>query len=183
MILRAHGLAFDPQGRLFTVDVDNMRVSVYSGAGEFLYDWGEDGAKVGQFNAPHGLFVDRNGDVFVTGYYGPTQKFNSEGDFITAFGHGDPPDGPVYFHSITGDRWGSVYVTVRTKEGYDNALARGARNKVSLLKFNNNGDFITDLTFSTPEHRESTAVVDAEGRVYALFEGEHEMGVEIFAPQ
>ncbi|MBI4559467.1 MAG: NHL repeat-containing protein, partial [Candidatus Hydrogenedentes bacterium] len=167
MILRAHGMDIDPAGRLYTVDVDNMRVNVYSPAGEFLYAWGTEGLNPGQFNSPHGIFVDRNADVFVSGYYGPTQKFNSEGDFITAFCHGDPPDGPVYFHSCTGDRWGNVYVTVRTKEGYEGALQYGSGKKISIAKYNNNGDFITSWGFSAPEHRESAAVVDKEGRVYA----------------
>ncbi|MCG3195748.1 MAG: hypothetical protein GHCLOJNM_00215 [bacterium] len=180
MILRAHGLDFDSEGRLYTVDVDNMRVNVYSATGEFLYDWGEEGLNPGQFNSPHGLYVNRSGDVFVTGYYGPTQKFNNEGDFITAFCYGDPPDGSVYFHSLTGDRWGNVYVTVRTKEGYDKGLQIGAGNRVSLMKYNNNGDYITSISFSAPEHRESSAVVDEEGRVYALFSAAEEMGVETF---
>jgi hypothetical protein len=62
-------------------------------------------------------------------------------------------------------------------------LARGAANKVSVLKYNNNGDFVTDLTLTTREHKESSAVVDKAGRIYALFEGEHEVGFEVFAPR
>ena len=62
-------------------------------------------------------------------------------------------------------------------------MAKGAANKLSLLKYNNNGDFVTDMTFTTREHKESSAVVDKAGRVYALFEGEREVGFEVFAPQ
>lgn len=181
MILRSHGIGFDPAQRLFVVDVDNMRVNVYSPEGEFLYEWGEEGLNPGQMNSPHAIFVDRNGDVFVTGYYGPTQKFNAEGDFVTAFCYGDPPDGPVYFHSMTGDRWGNIYVLVRNKEGYDGALQLGSRGeRISIMKYNNNGDFVTSWGFSALEHRETTAVVDEQDRVYALFKGAREMGVEIF---
>jgi len=183
MILRCHGMGFDPQQRLFTTDVDNMRVNVYSNSGKFLYDWGKEGVSPGQFNAPHGLFVDKNSDVFVTGYYGPTQKFNSEGDFVFSFCHGDPPDGPVYFHNVTGDRWGNVYVMVRSKGGYQGAVESGGPTRVSIAKYNNNGDYVTSWGFSAREHRETTAVVDREGRVYALFKGRTEMGVEIFAEE
>jgi DNA-binding beta-propeller fold protein YncE len=183
MILRAHGMDFDSQGRLYTVDVDNMRVNVYGRDGGFLYDWGVEGVFPGQFNAPHGLFVDRSDDVLITSYYGPAQKFNRQGDFIFDYCHGDPPDGPVYFHNSTGDHWGNIYICVRTKEGSQGQLARGAANKVSVLKYNNNGDFVTDLTLTTREHKESSAVVDKAGRVYALFEGEHEVGFEVFAPR
>jgi hypothetical protein len=180
MILRAHGMDFDSQRRIYTVDVDNMRVNVYERTGEFLYDWGTEGPNPGEFNAPHGLFVDRSGDVFVTGYYGPTQKFNAEGDFILDFCHGSPPDGPIYFHNVAGDKWGNVYVMVRGHGGYDKGLGTGEDFKVSIMKFNNNGDYITAWGFSTEDHYETTAAVDDQGRVYALFKGAKEMGVETF---
>ena len=179
MLLRTHGMSFDPAGRLFTADVDNMRVNVYDSKGEHLYDWGKEGLNPGEFNSPHGLYVDKNSDVFVTGYYGPTQKFNSEGDFLIAFCHGDPPDGPVYFHNMTGDRWGNVYMTVRSKGGYQGAIQRDGQH-ISFVKYNNNGTYVTAWGMSDPEHGETSAVVDALGRVYALFKGEKEMGVEIF---
>jgi streptogramin lyase len=182
MILRCHGMDFDEAGNLYTTDVDNMRVNVYSPEGEFLYDWGEEGMNPGQMNAPHGIFVDRNNDVFTTSYYGPTQKHNSEGDFICAFAHGDPPDGPVYFHNMTGDRWGNVYVMVRTKAGYQGAVEAGGTpaKRLSIMKYNNNGDYITGWSFTAPEHKETTCALGPDGRVYALFKGNDDMGVETF---
>ena len=179
MLLRAHGMGFDAQRRLFVVDVDNMAVKVYDKDGKSLYDWGTEGLNPGQFNAPHGLFVDRSGDVFVTGYYGPTQKFNNEGDFVTAFAHGDPPDGAIYFHSVSGDKWGNAYLSVRSKEGYDGAIQRGGK-PVSIIKFNNNGDFVTSWAYSAPEHTESEVAVANDGTVYALFKSEKAVGVETF---
>ncbi len=185
MIFRCHGMGFDPQGRLFTSDVDNMRVNVYSPEGEFLFDWGKEGVQAGQFNAPHGCYVDPAGDVFVTGYYGPTQKFTPDGNFITAFAHGDPPDGPVYFHNVTGDRWGNVFVMVRSKSGYQGALDAGGKpgKRYSIMKYNNNGDYITGWAFSAPEHSETTAFADTDGRVYGLFGGDKEKGVETFVEE
>ncbi len=184
MILRAHGMAFDQTQRLFVVDVDNMRVNVYSHAGEFLYDWGKDGPDVGDFNAPHGLVVDPSGDVFVSGYYGPTQKFDAEGKFLFAFGHGDPPDGPVYFHSMAGDQWGNVYLAVRNKRGYGGAVQTdGGQPALSIVKYNNNGDYVTGWSLENREHRENAAAIDDDGKVYALFGGQEEVGVQVFEPQ
>lgn len=180
MLLRCHGMGFDPDGNLYTTDVDNMRVNVYDPAGNFLYDWGKEGLDPGTFNAPHGIYVDRNADVFVTGYYGPTQKFNKHGDFLLAFAHGDPPDGPVYFHNITGDKWGNIYVLVRTRAGYQGALLSPTERSLSVMKYNNSGDFVTAWSFSAEEHHETSATVDEKGRVYALFTGSKSMGVEIF---
>ena len=168
MILRGHGMAFDREQRLFVVDIDNMRVNVYSHAGEF--------------NAPHGLHIDPSGDVFVSGYYGPTQKFDARGNFLFAFGHGDPLDGPAYFHSMTGDRWGNVYVTVRNKGGYQGALDQDVR-ALSLVKYNSSGDYITGWSLEDPGHKETAAVVDDSDRVYALFIGKDEKGVQVFAPR
>jgi sugar lactone lactonase YvrE len=183
MILRGHGLAFDPQGRLFTTDVDNQRICAFSKTGEFLFCWGKEGPNLGQFNAPHGLYLDANGDVFVNGYYGPTQKFSPNGDYLLGFAFGDPPDGSVYYHSLTGDRWGNIFVTVRTKAGYNGALESNRGKKVSIEKYNNNGDFICNMSLSVPEHTESWATVDDDGTVYALFKGRTSSGVEIFRQQ
>lgn len=183
MMLRGHGLAFDPRGLLYTTDVDNQRICAFTKAGEFKFCWGKEGPNLGQFNAPHGLFLDANGDVFVNGYYGPTQKFTPDGNFLTAFAFGDPPDGSVYYHSLTGDRWGNIYVTVRTKAGYNGALESNRGKKVSIEKYNNNGDFICNLSLSVPEHTESWAAVDDDGTVYALFKGREASGVEIFRQQ
>ncbi len=181
MLLRAHGMGFDQQRRLFIVDVDNMSVKVYDKNGTSLYDWGVEGLAPGQFNAPHGLFVDRSGDVFVTGYYGPTQKFSPDGVFVDAFAQGNPFDGAVYFHSVAGDKWGNVYLSVRGQDGYDGAIQGLSKGKqISIMKFNNNGSFITSWAYSAPEHSESEVVVSDDGIVYGLFTGSEDNGVETF---
>lgn len=182
-ILRGHGLGFNDAQQLYVTDVDNMRVNAYEHSGEFLFSFGKDGMEPGEFNAPHGLTMDRNGEIFVQGYYGPCQKFTGDGKYILDFAHGDPPDGPVYFHSIAGDRWGNVYLTVRTKAGYDNALQDSSGNRVSILKYNNNGDYVASLSLSVEAHRESWAVIDNDGLVYALYKGETETGIEVLKQQ
>jgi sugar lactone lactonase YvrE len=173
-LLRAHGMGFDGRRRLFVVDVDNFRINVYSDSGKFLYDWGKPGLTAGTFNAPHGLTVDPSGDVFVSNFFGPTQKFDPNGNFLFAFAHPDPPDGPVGFHSIAGDRWGNVYVTVdTTREG----------KEVRIAKYNNNGDYVTAWGLAKPDHHASWFAVDNNGAVYVLFGGGGQMGVQVFAPQ
>jgi sugar lactone lactonase YvrE len=175
MLLRAHGMQFDRQQRLFVVDVDNARVNVYDKAGKFLSDWGKDGLYPGELNAAHGLFIDPSGDVFVSGYYGPVQKFTADGKFLTAFGYGVPPDGPVHFHAIGGDRWGNVYVTVRN-------LGQRA-NEVSIVKYNNNGDFVTSWRLSKPEREVNWVTTDDRGLVYAAYDSKTHVGIEVFQPE
>ncbi len=172
MLLRAHGMQFDKQRRLFVVDVDNARVNLYRPDGEFLKSWGKDGLLPGMFNAAHGLYIDPSGDVFISGYYGPVQKFTPDGDFLQAFCYGEPPDGPVHFHAIGGDRWGNVYVTVRN---------RGHRpNEVSVIKYNNNGDLVTRWRLSTEDREINWVTADDVGLIYAVFTGKSHIGVEVF---
>ncbi|KAA3659171.1 MAG: hypothetical protein DWQ10_09420 [Calditrichaeota bacterium] len=186
-LLRSHGIGFDHNQNLFVTDVDNMRMNVYSYSGEFLYDFGGgfayEGMNPNEINAPHGVYVDPSGDVFINSYYGPTQKYTAGGEVLLAFAHGDPPYGPVYFHNITGDNWGNVYIMVRGKGGYQGEFQRDQSKKISIMKYNNNGDYITGWSFTDPEHGESDAVVDDEGRVYALFTSAKEKGVEIFVQE
>ena len=173
-LLRAHGMDFDSQQRLFVVDIDNFCVNVYSHSGEFLYSWGKPGLKTGTFNAPHGLTVDPTDDVFVSNYFGPIQKFDPNGNLLFAFAYADPPDGPIGYHGIAGDRWGNVYVT---------APATHQGKKVHILKYNNNGDYITAWSLAEPDQHAMWFAVDNDGTVYCLFIGEKRTGVQVFAPQ
>jgi hypothetical protein len=174
-LLRAHGMQFDRRGRLFVVDVDNARVNVYDANGKFLFDWGKDGLYPGELNAAHGLFLDPSADVFISGYYGPVQKFTAEGKFLRAFGYGEPPDGPVHFHAMGGDRWGNVYVAVRNL---------GHRpNTISIVKYNNNGDFVTSWRLSQPDREVNWVTADSRGLVYAVYDSKSHAGVEVYQPE
>ncbi|HOD52203.1 MAG TPA: NHL repeat-containing protein [Candidatus Hydrogenedentes bacterium] len=182
-ILRAHGLAFDSKHRLYVVDVDAMRINVYDSSGKFLQSWGQDGSGLGEFNAPHGIAIDANDDVFVVGYYGPCQKFTSGGKLLRVFAEPDPPDSAVYFHSICLDRWGNVYLTVRGAGGYGGAIEDTQGNHVSIMKYNNNGDYVASLTLNVSAHAENWATVAKDGTVYTIFVGNERMGVETSAPR
>jgi sugar lactone lactonase YvrE len=182
-ILRAHGMAFDADLNLYVVDVDNMRVNVYAHGGAFIRSWGRDGHQVDEFNAPHGLVVDPNGDVFICNYYATCQKFNKAGDFLFAFAHGDPPDGAVYIHSIAGDQWGNVYLMVRGARGYGGAIEERHDELPSVMKFNNNGDHVASITLQVSGHKENWATVDKDGNVYAVYESSEGFGVQIYEPR
>jgi hypothetical protein len=187
-LLRAHGISFGPEQRLFINDVDNMRVNVYDYSGKFLYDFGNwqpyKDMNPGEMNAPHGIFVDQNSDVFVNSYYGPTHKFTPEGNIVAVFCHGDPPDGSVYFHNLTGDRWGNVYIMARPAGGSQKSRVEGGEEKpISVKKYNNNGDFIAEWSYSDPRHRETTAAVDENNVFYALYVTGREYVVETFVAE
>ncbi len=170
-LLRAHALDFDQRQRLYVADVDNSRIAVFSHSGKFLFAWGKDGRQPGEFRAPHGIGVDPNGDVIVSNYYGPCQKFTPKGEFLFDFAPAQPPDGYIHFHSMAVDRWGNVYLTARDR------LQRG-----SIVKYNNNGDFITSWRLSAEDLVVESVTIDAQGKVYAAYRGSGRMGVEVYAP-
>ena len=183
-LIRAHGMDFDSQQRLFVVDVDNFRVNVYEDSGEFLYSWGKPGLKIGTFNAPHGLVVDPSDDVFVSNYYGPIQKFDPNGNLLFAFAYADPPDGPVGYHSIAGDQWGNIYVTVAGMEYTgDMPETAGQAEKIHIAKYNNNGDYITGWSLAETDEHAMWFAIAGDGTVYCLFISQERAGVQVFAPR
>ena len=181
-ILRAHGLAFDPDGNLYVVDVDNMRINSYTPEGAFLNSWGRDGRLRHEFNAPHGLVMDKNGDAFISGYYGTCQKFTMHGEYLFQFAQGNPPDGAVYIHSASGDKYGNVYLMVRGMKGYGGAI-QAKDNIPSIMKFNNNGDHVASITLEVSGHKENWAAVDDEGNIYAIYKSSDGLGVQVYAPR
>jgi DNA-binding beta-propeller fold protein YncE len=176
-LLRAHGMQFDSKGRLYVADADSSKVDVYKSDGEFVDTWGTTGLLPGQFNAPHGLVIDPSDDIFISNFYGPMQKFDPDGNFLFEFAHGDPFDGPVHFHSAAGDRWGNIYLIVRI-QGYD----APADEKVKMVKYNNNGNYITAWRFVETGDRGNCAVVDNDGNIYCVFKNDRRVGVQVFAP-
>jgi sugar lactone lactonase YvrE len=67
-----------PSGELFATDgYGNARVHKFDAAGRHVQSWGEPGTAPGQFNLPHGVWIDRRGRVLVA---------DRENDRIQVFG-------------------------------------------------------------------------------------------------
>lgn len=181
-ILRAHGIGFDSKNRLYIVDVDNMRVNIYKHDGEFIKSFGKDGPANDEFNAPHGLVVDPNDDVFISSYYGSIKKFDSEGNYLETITETDPPDGSVYIHTITGDKWGNVYAMVRGMKGYGGKVEISKGKVVSMEKFNNNGDKLYGMSLAVKAHSENWVFSDDKGWLYFIYRSKGKLGFEIFKP-
>jgi len=181
---RIHGMNFDNDGNLYVVDVDNYRVTKMSHQGEFIACWGERGIYGNELNEPHGLAMGPNNDLFVSSYYGTIKKFNANGRFLFGFAEANPPQGFVYIHSITGDKWGNVYGMVRGMSGFGGQLESAGELVYSVAKYNNNGDFVCGIHLSNTSHSETWAAVDdATGYICVLHKGSDTAGFEIFAPQ
>jgi len=59
-------IAFAPDGSMFMTDgYGNARVHKFSPDAKHQFSWGEPGTAPGQFNLPHGVWIDRRGRVLV----------------------------------------------------------------------------------------------------------------------
>lgn len=59
------GLATDKHGRLYAVDTISCSVRVFDKNGEYLFSFGQQGFKDGEFLYPNGIYVDSAGKIYV----------------------------------------------------------------------------------------------------------------------
>ena len=73
-----------PGGATFVADgYGNARIHHFSADGELLHSWGEPGDGPGQFRVPHGLGIDRSGQLYVADRENSRiQKFGPDGSLL-----------------------------------------------------------------------------------------------------
>jgi sugar lactone lactonase YvrE len=90
-------IAVAPSGEIFTSDgYGNSRIHKFSAAGEHLFSWGEPGTGPGEFNPPHGVWIDRRGRLLVADRQNDrVQVFDQQGIFLEIW----PTEliGPAFF--------------------------------------------------------------------------------------
>ena len=87
-------LAPGPDGDLFIADgYGNARIHRFSPEGELKASWGGPGDRLGEFNLPHAIAVDRSGRVFVADRENSRiQIFSSNGEFLDVWNWVNRPD-------------------------------------------------------------------------------------------
>jgi sugar lactone lactonase YvrE len=78
-------IAVAPSGEMFATDgYGNARVHKFAADGRLLVSWGEPGTEPGQFNLPHGIWIDRRGRVLVCDRENDrVQVFDQDGKLLT----------------------------------------------------------------------------------------------------
>lgn len=92
-----------PNGDIFVADGHsprgNNRVVKYNSAGEYIMEFGGDGAEFGEMYEPHSLAMDSQGRLFVADRYNDrVQIFTQDGEFINSWRQFGRPSG-VYIDS------------------------------------------------------------------------------------
>ena len=77
-------IAIAKDGSFYVADgYKNSRVIKFSSTGNYLFEWGKRGKKEGEFNIPHGISLDSNGNVYVADRENSRiQVFDQNGRFI-----------------------------------------------------------------------------------------------------
>ena len=96
-------IAVAPSGDMFVTDgYGNARVHKFSADGRHLLSWGAPGTGPGQFNLPHGIWIDRHGRVMVCDRENDrVQVFDQHGKFLHAWP--TPLIGPAVFYVDSAD--------------------------------------------------------------------------------
>jgi DNA-binding beta-propeller fold protein YncE len=80
-------ITWDAAGNSYISDgYINSRIAKVDADGNWVKSWGERGDKPGQFNTPHSIAADANGNIYVADRANRRiQVFNGEGTFLRAF--------------------------------------------------------------------------------------------------
>lgn len=182
MSFTTRGLAINSEDRVYLGDQELSRVTAYDRTGEYLFHFGNEGAGTGDLNGYHDLSIDHNNDLFIANYFGPCHKFDANGRYLFSFAFPDPPSGIIHATDIATDSWGNVYVAVRGQRNRDdsyNVVKDSDGNRVDIIKYNNNGDFIANIQLSNEFRSPIRMMVDHDDRLVVLFDGDDMVGVEI----
>jgi DNA-binding beta-propeller fold protein YncE len=81
------GIALNDQGEIFIADgYANARVHKFTPQGELIMSWGHPGTADGEFNLPHGVWIDKDGRVLVADRENDrVQVFTQNGEHITTW--------------------------------------------------------------------------------------------------
>lgn len=173
-------LAIDERSSdIYVTDTGNNRVVKMGLNFAYISEWGsksgEGSDKTGEFNHPHGIDIDSEGNVYVNELEVPRiQKFDSDGNFIKQWGSEGKGSGqftPLLEHLEVDSDKNLVY------------MVDGALNP-RIQVFDSEGTFITSVgefgdlngEFKKPEH----VNIDSNGNLYVVDRGNHR--IQVFAP-
>jgi hypothetical protein len=77
-------VTWDPEGNIFISDgYVNSRIAKYDKHGNWIKSWGSHGSRPGEFDLPHSMDADRNGNIYVADRENRRiQVFDSDGNFL-----------------------------------------------------------------------------------------------------
>ena len=148
------GVAVNTHGEIAVSETDSHRVQVFNSEGRFLFSFGKEGTRNGQFNYPRGVTYDRDGNLLVVDCINHRiQQFSRTGHFMRIFaakgelaeklkyplGISTSPEGNI----IVADN-GNKRVVVFTPEGRVLLTLHGDQLDPAHCIFHGNRYFVSD---------------------------------------
>lgn len=160
---RPTDVAVVPDGSFYVSDgYGNSRVIKFSPDGRFLFQWGKKGNAPGEFNLPHSVHLDEQGNVYVADRANDrVQKFDADGNFLSLWQ--DPYPGEVYAVALDNQKqhlFATDYVTV------NDTLVKGSDIFRFGLDLNKEMEFGRTGSYEGPLTQYHDIVLDSEGNLY-----------------
>jgi DNA-binding beta-propeller fold protein YncE len=140
----------------------NSRVVKFSKEGKYIFEWGKKGNKPGEFNTPHGIDLDLQGNVYVADRdNNRIQKFDSNGKFLKEWKN----DTGIQLYSLSIDKtdnnlFAIDYLTV------SDTLIKGS----DIIQFDSSVNFLTRFgrtgLYSGPICRYHDITIDNNSNIY-----------------
>ena len=107
------GVAFEPDGSFFVLDVGNHRVQQFDANRQFVRAWGSQGTGPGQYSDPIGIDVGPDGTLYILDdQRGVLEKFDKDGNLVgTVDVFKTIPTGFNAANGITVAGDGSIYIS------------------------------------------------------------------------
>lgn len=107
-----YDIAVDAQNNVYICECQSInRVQKFDETGAFLLSWGKTGYKEGEFAGDQcTLSIDPDGNVLVADRSGRIQKFDADGQYLSAIALGSLDDKLVSPWNIAVDKQGNIYI-------------------------------------------------------------------------
>lgn len=154
-------LAVSENGSFYVSDgYGNSRIVKFSSSGEYLFEWGVFGENKNEFNIPHGIDLDMEGNVYVADRENnKIQKFDSLGNFIAEWKN--EIIGQLYSVNVNNDYlFGIDYI------GYENLIPLGSDIIKFDLDLNMKSKFGRSGNYNGPKARYHDIQINNNGDIY-----------------
>ncbi len=154
-------LAVSENGSFYVSDgYGNSRIVKFSSSGEYLFEWGVFGENKNEFNIPHGIDLDMEGNVYVADRENnKIQKYDSLGNFIAEWKN--EIIGQLYSVNVNNDYlFGIDYI------GYENLIPLGSDIIKFDLDLNMKSKFGRSGDYNGPKARYHDIQINNNGDIY-----------------